>query len=87
MALDYAHAYQTFIDEELAAASATEWMAAKGGQVRFNGGKEVEIATLTTTGLGNYDSTQTDGGAYRLLLKVSGGDFIAGIILALSIAC
>ena len=64
MALDYAHAYQTFIDEELAAASATEWMAAKGGQVRFNGGKEVEIATLTTTGLGNYDSTQTDGSAY-----------------------
>lgn len=64
MALDYAHAYQTFIDEELAAASATEWMAAKGGQVRFSGGKDVEISTLTTTGLGNYDSTQTDGGAY-----------------------
>ncbi len=64
MALDYAHAYQTFIDEELAAASATEWMAAKGGQVRFGGGKDVEISTLTTTGLGNYDSTQTDGGAY-----------------------
>ena len=64
MALDYAHAYQTFIDEELAAASATEWMAAKGGQVRFAGGKEVEIATLTTTGLGDYDGTKTDGGAY-----------------------
>ena len=64
MALDYAHAYQTFIDEELAAASATEWMAAKGGQVRFGGGKDVEISTLTTTGLGNYDSNQTDGGAY-----------------------
>lgn len=64
MALDYAHAYQTFIDEELAAASATEWMAAKSGQVRFTGGKEVEISTLTTTGLGDYDSTQTDGSAY-----------------------
>ena len=64
MAIDYAHAYQTFIDQELAAASATEWMAATGGQIRFSGGKEVEISTLTTTGLGNYDSAQTDGGAY-----------------------
>ena len=64
MALDYANAYQTFIDEEMAAASATEWMAAKGGQVRFDGGRDVEISTLSTTGLGNYDSTQTDGGAY-----------------------
>lgn len=64
MAIDYARAYQTFIDEELATASATEWMAAKGGQVRFSGGRDVEISTLTTTGLGNYDSTQTDGGAY-----------------------
>lgn len=64
MALDYAHAYQTFIDEELAAASATEWMAAQSGQVRFSGGRDVEISTLTTTGLGNYDSAQTAGGAY-----------------------
>lgn len=64
MAIDYAHAYQTFIDQELAAASATEWMAAISGQVRFSGGKEVEISTLTTTGLGNYDGAQTDGGAY-----------------------
>jgi chitodextrinase len=64
MAIDYARAYQTFIDEELAAASATEWMAAQSGQVRFNGGSEVEISTLSTTGLGTYDSTKTDGSAY-----------------------
>ena len=57
MAIDYAHAYQTFIDQELAAASATEWMAATGGQIRFSGGKEVEISTLTTTGLGRGTAT------------------------------
>ncbi len=64
MAIDYAKAYQTFIDEELAQQSATEWMTATGAQVRFSGGKEVEIASLSTSGLGNYDSTKTDGTAY-----------------------
>lgn len=64
MAIDYAKNYQSFIDEELAAASATEWMAATSGQVRFGEGKEVEIATLKTTGLGNYDNSKTDGSAY-----------------------
>lgn len=60
----YAKNYQTFIEEELAAASATEWMAAGEGQVRYGEGKEVEINTLNTTGLGDYDSTKTDGSAY-----------------------
>lgn len=64
MAIDYAKNYQNYIDEELAAASATEWMAATSGQVRYGEGKEVEIATLNTTGLGNYDSSKTDGTAY-----------------------
>lgn len=64
MAIDYAKKYQNYIDEELAAASATEWMAATSGQVRYGEGKEVEIATLSTTGLGDYDSSKTDGSAY-----------------------
>ena len=64
MATDYAKKYQTYIDEELAAHSATEWMAAGAGQVRYGEGSEVEINTLTTTGLGNYDKTKTDGTAY-----------------------
>lgn len=64
MAIDYAKNYQNYIDEELAAASATEWMAATSGQVRYGEGKEVEIATLSTTGLGDYDSSRTDGSAY-----------------------
>ncbi len=64
MAIDYAKKYQKYIDEELAACSATEWMAAGAGQVRYGEGKEVEINTLKTTGLGDYDSTKTDGTAY-----------------------
>lgn len=64
MAFDYAKAYQQFIDEELAAASATAWMVPPAGKVRFTGGKDVEISTLTTSGLGNYDATKTDGSAY-----------------------
>lgn len=64
MAFDYAKAYQQFIDEELAASSATAWMVPPAGKVRFVGGRDVEISTLTTSGLGNYDATKTDGSAY-----------------------
>lgn len=64
MAFEYAKAYQQFIDEELAAASATAWMVPPAGKVRFTGGRDVEIATLTTSGLGNYDAARTDGSAY-----------------------
>lgn len=64
MAKDYAKTYQGYIDEELASASGTQWMMAGEGQVRFCGGKEVEVNNLSTTGLGDYDPTKTDGTAY-----------------------
>ena len=64
MAFDYAKAYQQFIDEELAAASATAWMIPEVGKVRFTGGRDIEISTLSTTGLGDYDATKADGSAY-----------------------
>lgn len=64
MAFDYAKAYQQFIDEELVAASATAWMLPETGKVRFVGGRDVEISTLSTSGLGNYDATKSDGSAY-----------------------
>jgi len=64
MAFDYAKAYQQFIDEELAAASATAWMIPQAGKVRFAGGRDVEISTLTTSGLGSYDASKADGSAY-----------------------
>lgn len=64
MAFDYAKAYQQFIDEELTAASATAWMIPEAGKVRFTGGRDVEISTLSTSGLGDYDASRSDGGAY-----------------------
>lgn len=64
MARDYAKTYQRFIDEELATASGTQWMAAGEGLVRFCGGKKVEVNSLSTTGLGDYDSSKSDGTAY-----------------------
>lgn len=64
MALDYAKAYQQFIDEELAAFSVTQWMVPAPGQIKYEGGKDIEIAELSTTGLGDYDATKTDGSAY-----------------------
>ena len=64
MALEYAKAYQQFIDEELAGASATAWMTPPAGKVRFGGGRTVEIASLSTSGLGSYDASKSDGSAY-----------------------
>ena len=64
MAFDYAKAYQSFIDEELCAGSATAWMIPEAGKVRFTGGRDVEISTLSTSGLGDYDATKSDGSAY-----------------------
>lgn len=64
MAFNYAKAYQDFIDEELAAVSATAWMIPESGKVRFSGGKDVEISTLSTSGLGDYDASKSDGSAY-----------------------
>lgn len=64
MAFDYAKAYQQFIDEEMSALSATAWMIPEAGKVRFSGGRDVEISTLSTTGLGSYDATKSDGSAY-----------------------
>ena len=64
METDYAKLYQKYIDEELEECSGTQWMTANAGQVRFCGGKDVEVNTLQTTGLGTYDSTKSDGSAY-----------------------
>ena len=64
MAFDYAKAYQQFIDEEMTALSATAWMVPEAGKVRWTGGRDVEISTLSTTGLGDYDAAKSDGSAY-----------------------
>lgn len=64
MAFDYAKAYQQFIDEALCASSVTAWMIPEPGKVRFAGGREVELSTLSTSGLGTYQPGKADGSAY-----------------------
>ncbi|MBR4879420.1 MAG: hypothetical protein IKU13_06260 [Clostridia bacterium] len=64
MALDYAKAYQQFIDEEMCASSVTQWMVPLPGTVKYEGGKDIQISELSTTGLGSYDAGKTDGSAY-----------------------
>ena len=39
-------------------------MTPSQGQIKYEGGKDIEISELSTTGLGTYDSTKTDGSAY-----------------------
>lgn len=54
--INYAESYQGFIDEELEAQSFTQWMVPNDDQIEYSGGKEVKIAQLSVSGLGNYSS-------------------------------
>jgi hypothetical protein len=71
MAIDYAKKYQKFIDEELAACSATEWMAAGAGQVRYGEGKEVEIYGADGAKQGEYPGYTTVVRRSVVVAKVS----------------
>lgn len=62
--LDYAKAYQNLIDEEFCATSVTKWMDVNSDKIQFEGGKDISICEVSTTGLGTYDATKTDGTAY-----------------------
>lgn len=65
MAWDYSKAYQTIIDEALCAESMTKWMEANEEALQYAGGKDAQICELQVAGgLGVYDTTKTDGGAY-----------------------
>lgn len=57
--IDYAEVYQGFIDEELEARSSTQWMVPNEDQIEYSGGKDVKIAQLSVSGLGNYSTTAT----------------------------
>jgi len=53
--LEYATLLQTSLDEAAVRDMVTGWMDANAGQVKYTGGAEVRIPTLTTQGMGNYD--------------------------------
>ena len=42
-------------DQQLIEGATSGWMEANAGQVKYAGGDNVKIPTLSTTGLGNYD--------------------------------
>lgn len=47
--------FQQACDQQMIAGSTSGWMEANAGQVKYSGGREVKIPTLSTDGLGDYD--------------------------------
>ncbi len=61
--IEYAEVFQGFLDEELEHRSYTGWMAPDDSMIKYEGGKEVKIAQIDVSGLGDYKPV-TDGSAY-----------------------
>lgn len=51
----YASIMQEKLDNMVVQQAASGWMESNASQVIYNGGKDIEIATLSTTGLKDYD--------------------------------
>lgn len=47
--------FQTACDQQIFEGATSGWMEQNAGQVKYSGGHEIKIPTLSTTGLGNYD--------------------------------
>lgn len=58
--INYPEVYQSFIDEELEARSYTQWMVPNAQDIEYTGGKDVKIAQLSVSGLGNYDANNAN---------------------------
>lgn len=54
-ALEYSKIFQTELDQQMIDESTTGWMEENAGQVKYTGGNEVKIPTITTQGMGDYD--------------------------------
>lgn len=53
--LEYSKIFQTELDQQMIDESTTGWMEENAGQVKYTGGNEVKIPTITTQGMGDYD--------------------------------
>ena len=53
--IEFATLLQKKLDEQIVAQSTSGWMEANAGQVIYNGGKEIKVPSLSTTGLMDYD--------------------------------
>ncbi len=47
--------FQQACDQQLIEGATSGWMEANAGQVKYSGGREIKIPTLSTDGLGDYD--------------------------------
>jgi len=47
--------FQQACDQQLIEGATSGWMEANAGQVKYSGGRDIKIPTLSTDGLGNYD--------------------------------
>lgn len=53
--IQFAALLQQKLDEQVIAQSTSGWMEANAGQVIYNGGKEIKVPSLSTSGLADYD--------------------------------
>lgn len=53
--LEYAKIFMGTLDKQLLEGATSGWMEANAGQVIYNGGNEVKVPKITTSGLGDYD--------------------------------
>lgn len=59
--IEFASVLQNKLDQQMVQNLATGWMDANAGQVRYNGGNEIKIPTIATTGLGDYKRGEANG--------------------------
>lgn len=53
--LEYAKIFQSQLDRQIIEGATSGWMEDNTGQVKYTGGNEVKIPTISTQGLGDYD--------------------------------
>lgn len=53
--LEYAKIFMKTLDKQLVAAATSGWMEPNASRVIYNGGSEVKIPKISTSGLGDYD--------------------------------
>lgn len=53
--IEAAALFQKACDQQIIEGSTSGWMEANAGNVKYSGGREIKIPTISTDGLGNYD--------------------------------
>lgn len=53
--IQYAQLLQKKLDEQIVVQSTSGWMEANAGLVQYDGGREIKVPSLSTTGLTDYD--------------------------------